>query len=57
MGNPMRKPALKAIFSILTLSRTEKGKPDWDRLIVIFSTAVTIGLVAIYVFGKATSRW
>jgi len=53
----MRKPALKAIFSILTLSRTEKGKPDWDRLIVIFSTAVTIGLVAIYVFGKATSRW
>lgn len=57
MGNPMQKPALKAIFSILTLSRTEKGKPDWDRLIVIFSTAVTIGLVAIYVFGKATSRW
>lgn len=56
-GNPMRKFALKAIFSILTLNRAEKGKPDWDRLIVIFSTAVTIGLVAIYVFGKATSRW
>lgn len=53
----MRKFALKAIFSILTLNRAEKGKPDWDRLIVIFSTAVTIGLVAIYVFGKATSRW
>ncbi len=49
--------SVKAIFTILTLYRDEKTRPDWERLILIFSTAVTIGLIAIYVWGKTTSRW
>ena len=56
-GIPMRKFAAKAIFALLTLNRAENRSPPWDRIILIFSTAVTIGLVALYVFGKATSRW
>lgn len=53
----MRKFALKAVFSILTLNKTRKQRPDWVRVVLIFSTAVTIGLVALYVYGKMTSRW
>lgn len=49
--------SVKAIFTILTLSRGEKTHPDWERLILILSTAVTIGLIAIYVWGKTSSRW
>jgi len=26
-------------------------------VILIFSTFVTVGLVALYLYGKATSRW
>jgi hypothetical protein len=53
----MRKFAAKAIFALLTLNRAESKSLHWDRIILIFSTTVTIGLVALYVFGKATSRW
>jgi hypothetical protein len=53
----MRKSGLKALFSILALSKAGKKRRDWDRIILIFSTAVTIGLVALYLYGKATSRW
>jgi hypothetical protein len=53
----MRRFAPKAIFALLTLNRAERKSPNWDRIVVIFSTAVTIGLVALYAFGKATSRW
>ena len=53
----MRKFAPKAIFALLTLKRPENKSPRWDRIVLIFSTAVTIGLVALYVYGKATSRW
>jgi hypothetical protein len=53
----MGRFAPKAIFALLTLNRAESKSPHWDRIILIFSTAVTIGLVALYVFGKATSRW
>ena len=49
--------SVKAIFTILILSRGERDRPDWERLILIFSTAVTIGLIAVYVWGKTTSRW
>ncbi len=48
--------SVKAIFTILTLNRDQE-RPDWDRVITIFSSCVTIALVAIYVWGKATSRW
>ncbi len=53
----MRKFALKALFSILTLNKAAASEPNWDRMILIFSTAVTVGLVALYFYGKATSRW
>ena len=51
----MRRIALKAIFALFMLDRAER--PDWDRFILILSTGVTIGLVALYVYGKSTSRW
>jgi hypothetical protein len=53
----MRRLPLKALFAVLTLNKTEKKRLDWDRVVLIFSTAVTVGLVALYVYGKATSRW
>jgi hypothetical protein len=53
----MRKFALKAIFTLLTLDRTERKRVNWDRIILIFSACVTIGLVALYFYGKSTSRW
>ena len=53
----MPKFAPKAIFALLSLNRAENKSPRWDRIILIFSTAVTLGLVALYVYGKATSRW
>ena len=54
---PMRRFALKALFAALTLNGAEKKHVDRDRMILIFSTCVTIGLAALYAFGKATSRW
>jgi hypothetical protein len=53
----MRRFAMKALASILTLNRTGGQRPDWARIIRIFSTAVTVGLAALYVYGKLTSRW
>jgi len=53
----MRRFAMKALFTALAFRRAEKERIDWDRNISIFSTAVTVGLVALYVYGKATSRW
>lgn len=53
----MRKFGLKALFALLSINRTRKQRPDWDRVILIFSTSVTIGLIAVYVYGKANLRW
>ena len=53
----MRRVALMALFTALAFRRVEKERVDWDRNILIFSTAVTVGLVALYVYGKTTSRW
>lgn len=53
----MRRFAFKAIFAMLSLGKAERKRPDWDRVILIFSTSVTIGLVALYAYGKATARW
>jgi hypothetical protein len=53
----MPRFGLKALFAILALNKTGRRRPDWDRIVLIFSTAITIGLVALYAFGKATSRW
>ena len=54
---PMRRFAMKALFTALSLNRAERSGIDWERTIRIVSTAVTVGLVALYVFGKSTSRW
>lgn len=53
----MRRFAMKALFTALNLDRAERTRIDWDRSVLMASTAVTIGLVALYIFGKATSRW
>jgi hypothetical protein len=54
---PMRKFAFKAIFSLLTLNRAKRKRLDWDRTILILSSSVTVVLVALYIYGKSTSRW
>ena len=51
----MRNFAPMALFSILAIRKADK--PQWDRIALVVSTAVTLGLVALYVYGKATSRW
>ncbi|MBR0994130.1 hypothetical protein JQ580_25750 [Bradyrhizobium japonicum] len=53
----MRRLAMKALFTALNLSRAEGKRIDWDRRILIFSTGVTIALITLYVWAKATSRW
>jgi hypothetical protein len=51
---PMRRFALKAVFTALTVNRAESRRPDWDRIVLL---AATIGLIVLYAYGKATSRW
>ena len=53
----MRKFAPKAIFFILAIRRTAVDTPQWDRVALVVSTTVTLALVALYAYGKATSRW
>jgi hypothetical protein len=53
----MLRFAMKALFTALNLNRTERVRIDWHRTVLIVSTAVTLGLVALYVFGKSTARW
>jgi len=54
---PMRRFAIKALFTALTLNKAERTRINWDRNILIFSTMVTVALIALYFYGKATSRW
>jgi hypothetical protein len=55
---PMPKAGMKALLAILALNRSSRQQqPDWDRIVIAASTVVTIGLVALYIYGKATSRW
>jgi hypothetical protein len=51
-----RLPA-KALLILLTLNRSDRKQLNWDRIVILSSTAVTVGLVALFVYGKATSRW
>ena len=53
----MRRFAIKALFTAFTLDKPGRKRIDWDRNILIFSTAMTFGLIALYVWGKTTSRW
>jgi len=53
----MRRFAMKALFTALSLNRGERKRIDWDRNVLIFSTAVTACLIALYVFGRISARW
>ena len=53
----MRRFAVKALFTALSLDRSGRKRIDWDRNVLMFSTAGTLGLVTLYVWGKTTSRW
>lgn len=55
--HPMRRFAMKALFTALTLSQAERDRIKWDRFILVVSTAVTIGLIMLYAYGKVTLRW
>jgi len=53
----MRKIGYKALTAILTIGRRSKKHVDWTLAIAIFSTLVTIGLVALYFMqGSADLR-
>ena len=53
----MRRFAMKALFMVLNFNRAERQRIEWDRAVLIASTAVTLGLIALYIFGKSTARW
>jgi hypothetical protein len=53
----MRTFGLKALFALLVLNKTRRKRIDWGRLIFYFSNFVTIGLIALYVFGKVAGRF
>jgi hypothetical protein len=50
----MRKIGLKALTAILTVGRRSKRHIDWTLAVAIFSTIVTLGLVALYVWHGRT---
>jgi hypothetical protein len=56
-GGVMPRFAAKALLAILTANRSRRNAPNWDRIVILGSTAVTVGLVALFAYGKATSRW
>jgi hypothetical protein len=46
----MGKIRFKALAAILTIRRHSKQHVDWTLAVAIFSTIVTIGLVALYIW-------
>jgi hypothetical protein len=54
---PMAKIPAKALLTLLTMNRSRRERPDWDRIVTLSSIVVTVGLIALYAYGKATSRW
>jgi hypothetical protein len=53
----MPKVGMKAVLTMLALNRSGRRPLDWDGIVIVASTVVTIGLVALYAYGKATARW
>jgi hypothetical protein len=53
----MPRFAGKALLTLLTANRSRNKQLNWDRIVMLSSTAVTIGLFALFAYGKATSRW
>jgi hypothetical protein len=48
----MRRIGLKALTAILTMGRRSKRRVDWTLLITLFSTIVTVALVALYLLDR-----
>jgi hypothetical protein len=48
--NQMRKAGFKALAAILMIGRRSKKHVDWTMVIAVFSTIVTLSLIALYVF-------
>ena len=48
----MRRFALKALFTLLTLSKDNDTRISWDRIVLVGSIIVTIGLIGFYAYGK-----
>ncbi len=44
----MRKMGFKALTAILTIGRRSRKHVDWTLAIAIFSTIVTVALIALY---------
>jgi hypothetical protein len=51
------KFAGKALLTLLTVSRSHSKPPKCDRMILTLSTTVTVGLVALFIYGKTTAWW
>ena len=53
----MRKMPLKALVSLLALHECGNARPCGDRMVLAGSTLVTVVLMALYAYGKASGRW
>ena len=50
----MGKSGLKAVRALMALGRRPKRRARWTLSVAIFSTLVTIGLVALYLMQDTT---
>lgn len=53
----MRRFAMKALFTLFSLGRSGRARINRERAVIVISTGVTLGLLAVYLLGKASSRW
>ncbi|MGC2085233.1 MAG: hypothetical protein WA702_17965 [Bradyrhizobium sp.] len=53
----MRKMPLKALVSLLALHEGRNARRRRDRMVLVGSTLVPVGLIALYAYGKASGRW
>ena len=52
VASQMRRIGLKALTAILLLGQRSKKHIDWTLLIAIFSTIVTLSLIALYLLQR-----
>jgi hypothetical protein len=50
----MGKSGLKAVRALMALGRHPKRHANWTLSVAIFSTLITIGLVALYLMQETT---
>jgi hypothetical protein len=51
-ASEMKRIGLKALVAILTIGRRSRKHVDWTLLITIFSTIVTLSLIAYYFWQR-----